>query len=663
VKPTAEGALRESRQSERAVVGNTGASSGVELLRAYIVGEDNEDSFPIFPPPLPLLDSSLETASRTHPHHSLDFIGPIHTYDMASSPQGLLNLPNELLREVVAPLSPSDLRHLRRVNHRVRDFILDYNRPRFIGLADLPDQLVLKVAQHLHNSARSQLARTTFRFYPLIMDVILDQEVRTQNVKLLKSALETGSKGLTRRLLLKGADVEARIYCHTRYGWRATTPLSFAAIFGDVQMVELLLQFGADVHKLHMYATYSAYLDWVRGCTLPLDLAVHFGYARVVDLLLGAGWNPVSDGKVQVLSVAIMRRHEAIVKRILQALELVEELSVSIVRDLLQMASGAEFRSLATNVITQHEQVILRNLSPLVFTNTLEAPEDVLTDFIKYAAVGKLTSTVRHLLQIKEQLQIKQTRCLDTALYSVISVDACKENVLRRELHQDVYQIVDILLAHGANPDAIVLNESARNIAPSHPDPRVRNRLMRRVRPDRPTKESSLRIGHECITPSQVSSRRSWRVPDLPSASLWDYVGPCGRENSGEDHGSDEGSVPKDNVVATRVTTLSAPTKTATKLKEPAKPRSNAPLPSNAFPPLATPKLGSLPPTPSVWAKASSKIRSAPTVKEQSSLEKSIVHSKPDRGVFGLREHESQVRYKYIPYGMTFEERRKERGK
>jgi hypothetical protein len=49
VKPTAEGALRESRQSERAVVGNTGASSGVGLLCAYIVGKDNEDSFPALP--------------------------------------------------------------------------------------------------------------------------------------------------------------------------------------------------------------------------------------------------------------------------------------------------------------------------------------------------------------------------------------------------------------------------------------------------------------------------------------------------------------------------------------------------------------------------------------------------------------------------------------
>jgi hypothetical protein len=603
------------------------------------------------------------TASRTHLPHSLDFIGPIHTYDMASWPQGLLNLPNELLREVVAPLSPVDLRHLRRVNHRVRDFVLDYNRPQFIGLADLPDQLVLKVAQHLDDRTQSRLARTTFRFYPLIMDVLLSHEVRTQSVKLLESALNTRSKGLTRRLLLKGADVEARTYCHARCGWRTTTPLSFATVFGDVQMVELLLQFGADVHKLHMYATYGAYLDGIREGTSPLALAAHLGYARIVDLLLGAGRNPVSDGKVQVLSVAIMRRHETVVKRILQALELVEELSVSIVRELLQMASGAEFRSLATSVIIQHEQVILRNLSPLVFTNTPEAPEDVLSDFIKYAAVGKLTSTVRHLLQIKEQLQIKQTRCLDTTLYSVISTDTCKETVLRRELHQEVYQIVDMLLAQGVDPDAIVLDESARNIASSHPDPRVRNRLMRGVRPNRPTKESSLRIGHSCITSSQVSSRRSSRKPDLPSASLWDYVGPCGRKNSGEDHGSDEGSVPKNDVIDTRGTTLSAPTKRATMLKEPAKPRSNAPLSSIAYPPLATPKLGSLPPTPSVWAKASFKIRSVPTVKEQSCMEKSIVHFKTDRRVFGLPEHELQARYKYIPYGMTFEERRKESGK
>ncbi|KAI4711902.1 hypothetical protein J4E89_003345 [Alternaria sp. Ai002NY15] len=338
---------------------------------------------------------------------------------MAQRPQGLLSLPNELLRDVVAPLSPADLRHLREVNHRALDFILDYSRPCFTGLAELPNVLILEVVAHLTDRDRSRLARTNFRFYSLIMDAILDKEVRTQGVKLLELALRTGSKGLMRRLLFKGTDVD-RQFCH---GWgyylsdscylassHATTPLTSAAYHSDVKMVELLLQFGANVHALSNYWIHEGYRMGIRSAT-PLSFAAYLGNRRIAELLIEAGASPIIEDSAK-------------------------QLSASVIRELIQMASGQHFRSLSTNVITQHEHVILRHLPP-ASVDKIQVPEYILAEFIKCAATGKLAMVVSHLLQIRGRLQLQKTSYLDAALQSVISLDARKEDVLKRELHQD----------------------------------------------------------------------------------------------------------------------------------------------------------------------------------------------------------------------------------
>jgi len=227
---------------------------------------------------------------------------------MAHPPQGLLSLPNELLRDVVAPLSPADLRHLREVNHRALEFILDYSRPRFTGLAELPNALILEIMTYLTDRDRSRLARTNFRFYSLIMDAILDQEVRAHGANLLECAWRTGSKGLMKRLLLKGANVETRschrYFSHYRYmGGCGTldctytsTLLAFATWRCDVNMVGLLLDFGASVHVV------ADYMFWdVSGLDLrpftPLSLAAYFGHERIVELLIEAGASPIGEGR------------------------------------------------------------------------------------------------------------------------------------------------------------------------------------------------------------------------------------------------------------------------------------------------------------------------------------------------------------------------------
>lgn len=578
---------------------------------------------------------------------------------MAHPPQGLLSLPNELLRDVVAPLSPADLRHLREVNHRALDFILDYSRPCFTGLAELPNVLILEVVAHLTDRDRSRLARTNFRFYSLIMDAILDKEVRTQGVKLLELALRTGSKGLMRRLLLKGTDVD-RQFCH---GWgyylsdscylassHATTPLTSAAYHSDVKMVELLLQFGANVHALSNYWIHEGYRMGIRSAT-PLSFAAYLGNRRIAELLIEAGASPIIEGRSEMLSIAMNRRHEPIVSLLLQALDSAKQLSASVIRELIQMASGQHFRSLSTNVITQHEHVILRHLPP-ASVDKGQVPEYILAEFIKYAATGKLAMVVSHLLQIRGRLQLQQTSYLDSALQGVISLDACKESVLKRELHQDVFQIVQALLVRGADPDAVVEGKSARDMAAAHPDPRVRNRLARAVHPSRPTKKLSSLIGRSLTNPSQALSTYRRPQEDRHSASLWDFVGSRNQHDPRGGHKSDEDSVPESNDVVTsgdqtQGTAMSAPTNSAIMSEEQANLQTNAASPPHLHSQHASSELDSIVPTQSAWVNTSSNIRSAPTAEEKDSMEKPIIRPKPTRRMPSPHRYRVEIPFGY----------------
>lgn len=130
---------------------------------------------------------------------------------MANVSQGLFKLPNELLLELAALLGPAYLRRLSQVNHRLLDFALDYSRTHVSRLAALPGDIVLRIVAYLGNFAHlgnlaypgylgdpgnggniylSQLAQASHRFYPLVMDAILREEVRTRSVRLMKFALD-----------------------------------------------------------------------------------------------------------------------------------------------------------------------------------------------------------------------------------------------------------------------------------------------------------------------------------------------------------------------------------------------------------------------------------------------------------------------------------------
>ncbi|KAB2102824.1 hypothetical protein AG0111_0g9127 [Alternaria gaisen] len=121
---------------------------------------------------------------------------------MANVSQGLFKLPNELLLELATLLGPAYLRRLSQVNHRLLDFALDYSRTHVSRLAALPDDIVLRIVTCLGNFTypgylgirgnaaniyQSQLAQASHRFYPLVMDAIVREEVRTRSVRLMKA--------------------------------------------------------------------------------------------------------------------------------------------------------------------------------------------------------------------------------------------------------------------------------------------------------------------------------------------------------------------------------------------------------------------------------------------------------------------------------------------
>ena len=145
---------------------------------------------------------------------------------------------------------------------------------------------------------------------------------------------------------------------------------------------------------------------------------------------------------------------------------------------------------------------------------------------------------------------MEQTGYLDSALYNIISYDTCRGEIRKRELHQEVYQIVETLLAQGANPDASGQGESARDMASTHPDPRVRNRLLQAAQ-KQPPKDLASQVGRSWVDPSQASPphvpRRSKRSRLPPPVNLWEFVKPHNWQGQSDDQESDVSAVSKSN--------------------------------------------------------------------------------------------------------------------
>jgi ankyrin repeat protein len=356
---------------------------------------------------------------------------------------GLLKLPNELLFDIVSCLSIPDLRHLSRVSRRLYFFAREYlARYRYkSGLVNLPNEIILEVVQLLNTQKdRSRFARSSQRFYPLVMNYVVRHNIRYGESSFLNYASKRNLKGMAQRILHLGGNVHSRKGSPLLIAGEGATPLATAACYGHERMVRLFLKIGARQR--------------IDGCRAPLAVAIAKG----------------------------------------------------------------------------HENVALILSQDLESNDTLRRGGNTI---LQYACEAKFASLVRFLLPRNSSCTDEQSvRNRSIALYSLLDKTACKGEFVKRELLEDVYQIVLMLLRHNADPDLCVKqtrrnSETARHIAPRHPDPRVRNLLsIARATPLKKPEEHRLQIGPSLMDPLAASA---FEEPDLSLglsqlATLWDFL-------------------------------------------------------------------------------------------------------------------------------------------
>jgi ankyrin repeat protein len=160
----------------------------------------------------------------------------------------LLKLPNELLFDIASYLSIPDIRHLSRVSRRFYFFAREYLiRYRYnSGLVTLPNEIILEVVQLLGTQkARSRFARTSQRFYPLVMNYVVRHNIRCGGSSLLNYASKRNLKGMAQRILHLGGNVNAQKGSPIVFAGEGATPLTTAAYYGYERMVRLFLKTGA----------------------------------------------------------------------------------------------------------------------------------------------------------------------------------------------------------------------------------------------------------------------------------------------------------------------------------------------------------------------------------------------------------------------------------
>jgi hypothetical protein len=166
-----------------------------------------------------------------------------------------------------------------------------------------------------------------------------------------------------------------------------------------------------------------------------------FGFGQMVKLLLNSGASQIVENKYRPLSAALAKGHEYVAPRVLRDLEAAGKLHGKVSAAFLEMAASL-----------------------------------------------KLVKVVQYVLE--QTSRPERTNDLDASLYSVLAADACKWDIYKRELHQDAYQIVELLLQHGADADVpsgtSKRPQTSREISARHPDPRVRALLSKAVRASRP---------------------------------------------------------------------------------------------------------------------------------------------------------------------------------
>jgi ankyrin repeat protein len=247
----------------------------------------------------------------------------------------------------------------------------------------------------------------------------------------------------------------------------------------------------------------------------PLAIAAFLGHEKMIKVLLEAGASHFINEMRIPLAAAIAKQHEAVALILSQGLHPSEViLKINTKRTALQIACKVKFVNLVRYYLERGSK--------------------------------------------RGEIVNFQSNDCSTALCIVLQEDASSDDIVRRELHEDVYQIVSMLLQHGANPDIYIkigLSHpgTARAIASRHPDPRVRI-LVAKPTSATELRGSNLLIGRPWIvssehkahtihelqsetSPSEASHyARLWDFMERPNAETSDLLEEYGAEYQGTNH-------------------------------------------------------------------------------------------------------------------------------
>ena len=361
-------------------------------------------------------------------------------------------------------------------------------------LLDLPNRILCHIISSLSILDLRRLSRVNRRLYYFVEDYLIQHRYNTGLLALPNEITlaivqqmdrQKDRSCLARASLRFYPLIMDYVYRHNvQYGRGGL--LIYAAKRNLMGMAQKILHLGGDINTHRETRTNVSHKQMT-----PLAVAAYYGHERMVRMLLTSGVKLASDGVNIPLLAAIFKRHEKV------ALILSRELDL--------------------------DSIPLGKLG--------STP-------LQLACAKKLVNLVRYYLgrksQQNEHANIQYVKDCSIALYCVLRLDAAKDNLIKRELHEDVYQIALLLLENGADPNFRLKTRYSQSVTPCiigsrHPDPRVRI-LFPKGAPSYKPKGPTSSIGRSwMLSPEQEAFGFYESTPETHSrsgqfATLWEFL-------------------------------------------------------------------------------------------------------------------------------------------
>jgi hypothetical protein len=385
--------------------------------------------------------------------------------------------------------------HTTRYNHSTMTSKAQCDSSLLPGILKLPNELLFDIASHLSTPDLRRLSGVDPRLNYSIENYLTRYRYNVGLVALPDEILLKIVQHLGRqRYRSRFARASLRFYpltmeymIHHDVTSRGSALLNYAAWKGLEEMARTILHLGGDANARCGVRVRPSF---VKNIPTPLVSATIQGHENIVRLLLKSGASHFVDGSRVPLTAAILMGHENVA---------------------LLLSEGLGPNELA---LKNNDRTVLQ-----------------------VACEAKLFKLVRYYLERGSRCEgpenTRSSPNYSIALYYILDIDASKGSFLKKELHEDAYQIVLMLLQHGANPDRRIKDPrskfvTARDIASRHSDPRIRNLLSNTMMPVIESRESPLLIERPWMSKDDDLTPDSSQARVLPSeirrfASLWSF--------------------------------------------------------------------------------------------------------------------------------------------